>query len=255
MRPFCLLALCAGGPALAQQQFDMAGTWEIVVEAEGDAFSHCAARRDVDGTEVRMILLNDAWIFAASVPGTPGAEVTLDIDEALYPVEAEVTADGTRLGLTTDGMEAVRNGTLATLTVGDSVAEIALNGTAAAALRVEDCTYREGQPPEPVDLHTPAPVAEAAPGPGCPAGRDVASAGDGGETELAVTYDGPEAPLQLYWVDPYGRLLPMPAVLEPEAQVTVPAYEGQSFLVKTTTDGACLGETLKAGAQAAYVIR
>ena len=194
----------------------MAGTWEIVALSEGDAFDHCEARREVDGTEVRMILQDESWTVWASVSGVATDAVSLDIDDTVYSVEAQVTSDGTRLGLTRDGMEAVRNGTLATLGVGDTVAEIALNGTAAAALRVEDCTFNEGQPPEPVDLHTPAPVVEPAPGPGCPAGSSVASTGDGGETELSLTYEGPETPLQLYWVDPYGRLLPMPALLKPQ---------------------------------------
>ncbi|MDF0594863.1 hypothetical protein [Psychromarinibacter halotolerans] len=248
------LPLLAADPAAAQDRFDMAGTWEIVALSEGDAFDHCEARREVDGTEVRMILQDESWTVWASVSGAATDAVSLDIDDTVYAVEAQVTSDGTRLGLTRDGMEAVRNGTLATLGVGDTVAEIALNGTAAAALRVEDCTFNEGQPPEPVDLHTPAPVAEPAPGPGCPAGSSVASADDGGETELSLTYDGPETPLQLYWVDPYGRLLPMPALLNPKAQVVVPAYKGQSFLVKAL-DGSCLGDALLAGDQTVHVIR
>ena len=39
-----------------------------------------------------------------------------------------------------------------------------------------------------------------------------------------------------------------------KAQVVVPAYEGQSFLVKAL-DGSCLGDALLAGDQTVHVIR
>lgn len=243
-------AMMAAGSASAQERvFDEAGEWSILAGMVAGSFGYCVAEREIDGRAVRIWSDGEAWTFglASEEPGKIGA---FDIDDESHPLDQRRDDGITELDLTYASLEAVRNGRLATVILDGEEVELPLNGTAAAALRVQDCLRLEGAAPEGEDdlyaVETLTATETGPMGPGCPARDAAASVVDGVPTELTLRLAGAGDVLQVYWVDPFGRLLPMPVAFGAEApEVTLDAYAGQSFVVKDL-DGACRGEVARA---------
>ncbi|MDF0602247.1 hypothetical protein P1J78_16020 [Psychromarinibacter sp. C21-152] len=251
--PGGLLLLALAAPAAAQEEsrFGEAGTWDVLALREGAALAGCAARREIDGREVRMVFDGADWQLAlAAAP--PGTVTAFGIDDEALPVDAARAGGMTALSLTPAALEAVRNGQLATVTLDGEAVELPLNGTAAAALRVQDCVRLDGVAPDEADLYAVETLTAEETGPmgaDCPARSDAASAPDGPPGTVTLVHALPgRDPLQIYWVDPYGRLLPVPEAFGPDrAEVTLDGYVGQSFVVKDLS-GACHGAPIRATA-------
>jgi len=255
-------ALCGIGPAPAAEEergFGEAGDWAVLAGLSDGNLRYCAAARAFDGRPVRLQLTGEVWTLNVGTGDASGDLSAFDIDGTSYPPDAARNGQDIAIRLTQDGLEAVRNGRLARVTLDGAAIDIPLNGTAAAALRVLDCIRLAGIAPGPVELatpDTPAPLETGPLGDDCPPRAQAKSTWDGPPVALTLRYAavGAAPALQLYWVDPFGRLLPVPLRLDGGAEVTWDSYAGQTFIARDA-DGICRGGLLRAAPGATYTIR
>lgn len=247
-------------PALAQErEVGSAGGWDVVAGTLGET-TYCAADREVDGRAVRIRHDGADWALIFDAPEAEGLVTGFDIDGTAHPTGSTREGDLVSLALSEASKEAVRNGIVARIAFGAEEIELSLKGTAAAGLRVASCVEAGGAPVDDDSGLLVEPGAAAALetgpiGPGCPDREESVSAVDGPEGSVTLTWDRPEgAPgVVVYWLDPFGRLLPVPAPLSAATpEVTLAAYGGQSFLVRDAT-GACLGGLIRADGSAQTV--
>ncbi len=141
-----LAAPVAQAQYFQQRVFGAVAGWDVVSMYENTVFVGCsAAHRQAIGQSGIAMNAAGNWMLAFQMPTPQGvvpAQMTIDGQFWGFPVEGE--GNRVSFGASAQIMNAVRSGSILTITVPGSTSTVVLSGSSAAMDMVEACVRRGG---------------------------------------------------------------------------------------------------------------